>query len=101
MYLEKLQTSYQNGDKSEATLFSLVSQLAKSGQPYDVYFKEYLATQSAEKLVQEKNAKLIFELTNSINSPAIDNFQQLKKYYAATFGMESYQRKVKQIASQS
>lgn len=99
--LRELQNNYQSGDKSEATLFALVSQLAKSGQPFDVYLKEYLATQSAEQLTQEKNARLIFELTNSINSPAIENFQQLAKYYASTFGMESYQRKVAQIARQS
>ncbi len=99
--LREYQAKYQNGDKSETNLLGLVTQLAKNGQAYDVYFKEYMATQSSESLMQEKNAKLIFELTNSINSPAITHFQQLKKYYWEVFGVESYQRQVEQIASKS
>jgi thiol-disulfide isomerase/thioredoxin len=99
--LREYQTKYQNGDKSAENLLGLVIELAKNGQTYDAYLKEYIATQSAENIRGQKNASLIFQLTSSINSPAIGIFQELKKYYIETLGMESYQKKVEQIASLS
>jgi hypothetical protein len=99
--LREYQTKYQNGDKSAENLLGLVIELAKNGQTYDAYLKEYIATQSAENIRGQKNASLIFQLTISINSPAIGIFQELKKYYIETLGMESYQKKVEQIASLS
>jgi thiol-disulfide isomerase/thioredoxin len=99
--LREYQSKYQNGDKSEENLYSLVAQLAKNGQPFDIYLKEYLETQKTENLVMEKNEKLIFELTTTINSPAINYFQEFKQFYTDKYGVQSYEKRVEQIASRS
>jgi thiol-disulfide isomerase/thioredoxin len=99
--LREYQSKYQNGDKSEDNLYGLVIQLAKNGLPFDAYLKEYLETQSLENLKMEKNDKLIFEMTTTINSPAINYFQGFKQYYIDKYGAESYERRVEQIASKS
>jgi len=49
----------------------------------------------------EKNEKLIFELTTTINSPAINYFQEFKQFYIDKYGAESYEKRVEQIASKS
>ena len=99
--LREFQSKYQNGDKSADNLYGLVTQLAKNGLPFDTYLKEYLATQKSEDLKMEKNEKLIFEMTTTINSPAITYFQGFKQYYIDKYGAESYERRVEQIAYRS
>ena len=99
--LREYQSKYQNGDKSEDNLYGLITQLAKNGQPFDVYLKEYLETQKSENLTLEKNEKLIFEMTTTINSPALRYFEGFKQFYTDKYGAESYERRVEQIASRS
>lgn len=99
--LREYQSKYQNGDKSEDNLYGLVTQLAKNGQPFDVYLKEYLETQKSENLVLEKNEKLIFEMTTTVNSPAVNYFEKFKQLYIDKYGAESYEKRAEQIATRS
>ncbi|MEI6311352.1 MAG: thioredoxin domain-containing protein [Bacteroidota bacterium] len=99
--LSEYKTKYQNGDKSEAILKGLVLNLAKNGESFDIYWKEYLATQKSEYLLSDENAKMIFELTNSINSPSISYFKQFKDFFIEKYGAESYERKQESIVSKS
>ena len=99
--LGEYKTKYQNGDKSEAILKGLVLNLAKNGESFDIYWKEYLATQKSENLLSDENAKMIFELTNSINSPSISYFKEFKDYFIEKYGAESYERKQESIVSKS
>jgi hypothetical protein len=47
------------------------------------------------------NAKMIFELTNSTNSPSIKYFKDFKSFFIDKYGAESYERKQESIVART
>ncbi len=99
--LNEYKTKYQNGERNEDVLRGLVMNLAKNGDPYDIYWKEYLATQKSENLLNDANAKLIFELTNSMNSPSFSYFIDFKNYFIEKYTKDSYERRFESIVGKT
>jgi thioredoxin-related protein len=99
--LNEYKNKYNSGEKNEDVLRGLVTNLAKNGESFDSYWKEYLALQKSENLLNDVNAKMIFELTNSTNSPSIKYFKDFKSFFIDKYGAESYERKQESIVART
>ena len=99
--LNEYKAKYQNGERNEDVLRGLVMNLAKNGDPYDVYWNEYLTMQKSENLINDANAKLIFELTNSISSPSFKYFIEFKNYLIDKYTQDSYERRLESMVSKT
>lgn len=99
--LNKLKEKYDGGDRSENVLYDYAFNLSKANKNYDTVFREYLILQKPENILQDKSAKLIFDLTNSLRSPGIRYLKEYAKYFHEKYGDESYHRKIEQIFNRS
>lgn len=99
--LNEYKNKYTAGDRSEDVLKGLVINLSKNGESFDSYWSEYLATQKSENLLNDVNAKLIFELTQHVNSPSLKYFTEFKSYFIEKYGAESYEKRQESIVGRS
>lgn len=86
---ETLRGRYENGDRDADFLYNYVRMLTNTGQPTDDALATYLATQSEEDLLNEKNWKLIQQAGQNPSLDIFDFVAENKQKYMDAFGEEA------------
>jgi thiol-disulfide isomerase/thioredoxin len=98
---DKMQTKYDEGDRSPSLMRSLIKVKAAFNEDYKVLFTEYLNGLSEEQKLEKENANFIFDQTSDIYSPGLDFFKSYGDYLKETKGEEVYQNKLMGFAKNS
>lgn len=96
--VDKLTEKYDAGDRSQGLLRDLIKVKAAYSEDYDILFNQYLQSLSAEDIVNETNARFIFEQTNSITSPGIIALNAYKDYFINIYSQEIFDKKILGLA---
>lgn len=99
--LDDLRKKFNSGDRTPGLLYDYAINLQKAGKNADSVFNMYIQSVPAAEYTNEKNAKIIFDLSNSVQSPSTEILTQNADFFKGKFGKESYELKMEKIISES
>ncbi len=99
--LDDLKKKYIAGDRSPGLLYDYAINLQKAGKNTDTIFAEYLKNLPATEYTNDKNAKIIFDQSNSLLSPGTPILLQNASFFKSKYGKEIYDLKMEKIISES
>jgi len=95
---EDMKAKFAKGERSTGFLADYINVLKTGDLPYDSIFEIYIDKLSAADLKNEKNTALIYQFTNTLQSPGLPQLMRNKAYFITKNGQEGFDKKVIGIA---
>ncbi len=95
---EDMKGKFDKGERSTDFLADYLNVLKTGDLPYDSIFEIYIDKLSAGDLKNEKNTLLIYQMTNTLQSPGLPQLMRNKAFYVTKNGLEGFDKKIIGIA---
>ena len=99
--LKALQSKWDDGDRDVKFLKEFMKVKTLLGEDNNEPFKAYLNSLSEEEKKNEGNIKFIYKQTTKVSSAGMNFIYKNKYYLKEIFGNESFDKKIKMIATES
>jgi thiol-disulfide isomerase/thioredoxin len=95
---EDMKGKFEKGERSADFLADYLNVLKTGDLPYDSIFEIYIDKLSSADLKNEKNTALIYQMTNTLQSPGLPQLMRNKAYFVTKNGQEGFDKKIIGIA---